>query len=152
MRLPPPKQPRSDDEIARLLVDDPRYWIEHCLYIVDQNQRRVPFLFNGVQVEYYERRSPLDIIVKSRKMGFSSVILAIILHQCVFQQHTRAAVISHDEEATVKLLRRVRDYIEHSAMPIRTKTLSATEISFPDSESWLYIGTAGRRAFGRGGD
>ena len=146
-----PKAP-TDEEIAHKLLTDPRYWIESCLTIVDQYMNRVPFLFNWMQGDFHESQSELDIIVKPRKAGFSSKILAHILWACATQKYYRCAIVSHEEEATARLLMRVKDYIKNSAIGIRTKTLNTSEISFPDTNAYLYIGTAGAKSFGRGDD
>ena len=141
----------ADQEILVKLAD-PRYFIERCLSIVDQSLQRVPYIFNPVQDEFYQERSGLDMIVKSRKQGFSALITAICLHSCLFVPHTRAVIISHEEGATIRLFERVKDYIKHCQLPIRTKKDSETALSFPDTESWFYVGTAGAKSFGRGDD
>lgn len=85
-------------------------------------------------------------------MGFSAGISALWLHACIFQKNQRAVMVSHEDKATVRLLERVRYYIETCEIPIRTKKNSESEISFPDTNSTFWIGTAGTRAFGRGDD
>lgn len=138
--------------VIERLTTDPVYFTESCLSIIDQNQRRVPFILNPVQRLYAEARTERDDITKSRKHGISSLVDAFILHACAFQEFTRAVIISHEEEATKKLLRRVKDFRENSIVRIDVKEDSSTEMFFPATKSWLYIGTAGSKAFGRGDD
>jgi hypothetical protein len=144
--------PQSDDDILLRLRTDPRYFIERCLFIVDKNSNKVPFLWRPHFIKWWANHSNDDFILKARKMGFSAGITAIWLHACIFQQNTRAVIISHEDKATVRLLERVRYYIDTCLVPIRTKKNSESEISFPDTNSTLWIGTAGQRAFGRGDD
>ena len=139
-------------EFAVALAQDPKLWIESCLFIVDKDSMRSPFLMNIVQNDYLQRRSRRDIVLKSRKMGMSTLILAIFLHACVFRKNTRAVIISHDKDATSRLLERLRYMLRNSAYPINVGRETADTITFPDTDSWLYIGTAGSRAFGRGDD
>lgn len=143
--------PTSENEIiARLL--EPQYFIESCLFIVDKNSNKVPFIWRRAFSKWWENHSSDDFIIKSRKMGFSAGITALWLHACVFKKNTRAVIVSHEEGATQRLLDRVRYYISTSLLPIRTKKNSEHEISFPDTNSTFWIGTAGQRAFGRGDD
>lgn len=142
---------QSEDEIIARIVSDPRYWIERSLYIVDQNLQRVPFVFNGPQNAYYDARSETDIILKARKMGFSSSILAVAAHQCAFKPHTRVAIVGHEEAATERMLKRVGYYIENSDIKINAR-IKRNEIFFPDTKGYMIVGTAGATNFGRGDD
>ena len=133
-------------------LKDPKFFCETALFCVNKDSKKVPFIWNKVQNDYYEHRTHDDTILKARKMGFSLQILAIWLHACIFQENTRAVVISHEEQATKRLLERVRYFIATSLIPINTKKNSESEISFPDTSSTFWIGTAGQKAFGRGDD
>lgn len=133
-------------------MQEPRYWIESNLSIVDKDSKRVPFLFNAVQSKYWGQRTRKDVIVKAKKQGFSALTSAEFLHSCVTRPNTHAVIVSHEEGATKRLLRRVKEYIKYSAIPVRVKKDSENELSFPDTDSWYWIGTAGQRAFGRGDD
>lgn len=147
----PPLSP-EDEAILRKVQDDPRYFIERVFSIVDQFSQEVPFLLNPVQIDYYGQRTNRDMILKSRKAGFSSLITAIFLHACVTRAHTRAVVVSHTDEATTKLFRRVHGYLTSSKIPFKKGKDSEHEIVFPDTKSYFYIGTAGSRSFARGDD
>lgn len=136
--------------LSKLL--DPKVFIESCLFIVDKYSNKVPFIFNPLQELWWKEHSNSDIIIKARKMGFSSLIEAIWLHACIFKENTRAVIVSHEEGATKRLLEKVHYYIDTSLVPIKTKKNSEHEISFPETNSTLWIGTAGQRAFGRGDD
>jgi hypothetical protein len=62
-------------------------------------------------------------------------------------------VISHDQESTERLFKRVRYFIQNFKGPIRPEIQgqgSKREITFPKTGSTFYIGTAGSRKFGRG--
>ena len=131
---------------------DPQFFIQTCLSIVNKNSQRVPFILNALQNKWWSEHTALDIIIKARKMGFSAVISAIWLHACIFKQNTRAVMVSHEDESTKRLLERVRYYIDTCKIPIKTQKNSEREISFPDTNSTFWIGTAGQRAFGRGDD
>lgn len=138
------------DILARL--SEPQYFIESCLSIVDKDSKKVAFKWRRAFKKWWDNHTQDDFIVKARKMGFSAGISALWLHECIFTQNARVVMVSHEESATKRLLERVRYYISTCEIPIRTKKNSENEISFPDTNSTFWIGTAGQRAFGRGDD
>ncbi len=140
----------QDAYLAQML--DSQFFIERCLFIVDKDSNKVPFIWRPLFKKWWDNHSNNDFIVKARKMGFSAGIDAIWLHACIFQKNTRAVIVSEEESATRRLLERVRYYIDTCIVPVNTKKNSEHEISFPDTNSTLWIGTAGQRAFGRGDD
>ncbi|MFH2028917.1 MAG: hypothetical protein ABIJ08_07280, partial [Nanoarchaeota archaeon] len=105
-------------------------------------------------VRYDENRTNRDIILKARKEGFSSLILAEYLMDCLQTPNTASVVVSHEEKATQRLLARVRMYIERfydgeNFVKIPLKYNSKSELYFPETNSTFYIGTAGGKSFGR---
>ncbi|MEK6650443.1 MAG: hypothetical protein AABY75_05665 [Bacteroidota bacterium] len=135
---------------AELLLD-PVYFIESVFYILDKDSKQVPFRLNREQRSYLVERTRQDMILKARKMGFSTLIIGLWLHACITQENQRAVIVSHEKESTERLLSRALYMIEHSAVKVNFHRRGDTLI-FPDTGSWLYIGTAGARAFGRGDD
>jgi len=152
----------KDSEVDEYLkkLEDPKFFIESCLSIIDKDSCDVPFIFNSNQNRFYEERSKgtiigksllfLDAILKARKEGFSSVIAAIWLHACLFKKNTKAVIMSEEDGATKRLLERVDYYIKSCTIDITLGTDSKQGYSFPETNSNLWIGTAGQKAFGRG--
>jgi len=69
--------PELEQEVMLKLRTDPIYFIERCLFIVDQDGKNIPFKLNAVQRDFILNRSKNDIVLKSRKQGMSSIILAL---------------------------------------------------------------------------
>ena len=99
------------------------------------------------------------VILKCRQIGISTYIdVARLLVKCLTVPGTRAAIISHEEKATIRLLRKVHLALDDlkarkvkiNGKPVKTQFSSKFEVTFPDLNSYLYIGTAGKRAFSRG--
>lgn len=132
--------------------------IEAGFSIINKQSVQVPFIQNFVQEKLDEVRDKLKregkpvwiLVLKARQEGVSAKVEADWLADCIKYDNLNAVVISHEKESTKRLLRRVHYYIETSKYPITTKIQSEYEISFPKTNSWFYIGTAGARAFGRG--
>ena len=132
--------------------------IETGFSIINKQSIQVPFVQNFIQNRLDEVREKLKregkpvwiLVLKARQEGCSAKVEADWLADCLKEDNLNCVVISHEKESTKRLLRRVHYYIETCKYPITTKIQSEYEISFPKTNSWFYIGTAGARAFGRG--
>lgn len=145
-------EPKDYAEFIQRCKADPVFFIESCLFIVDKDSKKVPFLLNAVQKTYIKNRTNRDIILKSRKMGFSTLLLALALHTCVFNENAKAVVVSHEGESTKRMFKRLKYMIQTSALPIKIGEDSSSSITFPNANSSCWIGTAGAKSFGRGDD
>lgn len=127
--------------------------IEALFPIQDKEGHRVPFKLNPSQKAFDQVRlsSNKNLITKARQKGFSAFILALFAIDCMGQEGTKAVVVSHEGDATQRLLNRVHYYLKHmnGPKPVLGRH-SRNELYFPKTESTFYIGTAGSRAFGRG--
>ncbi len=124
-------------------------------------KRQAPFIANGFQRIIDDSINPETLwhcILKPRQVGISTYVDLRFLAKCLTVNGTRAAIISHEIDATTRLLRKVhlalKDLVDRKVKIngkfVKTKYSSKYEVSFPDMNSWLYIGTAGKRAFSRG--
>ena len=126
--------------------------IETFFRVPDKEGVEVDFKLNSAQRYLDENLTGRDLVPKARQEGVSTYVLARFLAACLTQQNQRCAVISHEVKATQRLLSRVKLFIEKFKGPTpRTGQLSQNAISFPDTGSTFYIGTAGSSTpFGRG--
>jgi hypothetical protein len=125
--------------------------IEALLRIVNKEQEQVDFKLNYAQRIIDNSITGRDLYPKARREGVSMYFLARNLMKCLGVQNTVAVVISHEAEATARMLNRVKYYIDNMKCPAPViKTSNKNEITFPKTNSTFYIGTAGAKAFGRG--
>ncbi len=128
-----------------------RLVMESMFRVVDKDGQDVDFLLNNVQLSLDSNLTGRDIVPKARQEGVSTYFLARGLVKCLGQRNTRAVVISHDTEATQRMLGKVHYFLANLRGPgAQIKTASKNELSFPKTNSHFYIGTAGSRKFGRG--
>jgi hypothetical protein len=120
------------------------------LKIADKRRNTVPFELNDHQLTYFANQTYRDILAKSRQLGFSTGILGDFFTDCLTLPNTNAVVISHDAPTTEKLFQKIHFFIKHYPVHINLSHASKHEITFPDTDSTFYIGTAGARVFGRG--
>jgi len=58
--------------------------------------KEIPFVLNADQKRYLEDRHGLDIVLKARQKGFTTVIQLDMLDDCLFKPNTSAGVIAHN--------------------------------------------------------
>lgn len=150
-KIPKPKTPTK--KRPEYLVNQDQ--IQNHLLIEDKSRKLVKFKLNRVQELYNQNKSYFDIILKARQEGFSSFILALFVVNGLSTPNTRTVIMSHETEATKKLLRRLRLYLERfyvgdEVIDIPLEAASQNEIIIKENNSTFYIGTAGARTFGRG--
>lgn len=126
--------------------------IESMFHIVDKDGVKRPFVLNDAQRRLDENFTGRDLVPKSRQQGVSRYVLARFTAACLGLENETCAVISHEKEATERLLRQCRYYLDHLRGDVKAETdrSSVNVISFPRTNSLLYIGTAGSKKFGRG--
>jgi hypothetical protein len=140
-------------------VEEPALYrkrIEKYFSIVNENSETVPFKLRTPQIKILESLSRRDVILKARQEGITSLILALFTIDFLFIENVRCVVISHEKDATTKLLRKVRFYLDSVKLnypeldAFRLDTENKYELVNKYKNSIFYIGTAGARAFGRG--
>jgi hypothetical protein len=134
--------------------------IEKMFFIVNKDLKAVPFKLNPPQIRILKEidHSSRDIILKARKEGISSLVLAMFAIDFLTVENIRCVVISHEDGATQRLFARAKYFIDSMAktwpgeLPYHLTISSTHEMYNKDKNSYFYIGTAGARAFGRGDD
>lgn len=122
--------------------------IEQQFKIVNKDSKQVPFILNPVQAKFIQTMTGRDLILKARQEGFSSLILALFTLDFLFKPNSRSVCVSHEASATVKLLDKVKHYIEPLGLDLKYN--SRNEMYNDQINSIFYIGTARATAFGRG--
>lgn len=163
-----------------------RRFIETC-FLIDEPQtgKLVPFIFNRVQNKYYDQllkdydiekkgvSSPVrDEILKARREGFSSLVLALFAADDILQKNpTETQVISYKDDATETFRKRYRNYLLSYAardlgytveqvqaniniLEVAAKhflEVDSNDILLKHNKAHFYCGTASARVGGRGG-
>jgi hypothetical protein len=130
--------------------------IEKSFLIVDKEMKTVPFILNPPQTEVLKELGGMDIILKARQEGISSLIAAIFAIDFITIENIRCVIISHEDKATQRLFDRVRFFLDSmqktfpGELPYKLTRSSTHELKNETMNSYYYIGTAGARAFGHG--
>lgn len=130
--------------------------------IVDKDGRRLPLVFNISQQvmvqklsEEYAKKRPLwFIVLKSRQIGASTVIEALISFHCWAFANVENRVVAHDKDSSLALFAKSRLMRESFAekFGIGVPKPLGTELEFPhgNGPSFLDVATAGSTSAGRG--
>jgi len=155
---------------------DYKRFIEDNFAILDyEKQQPVPFRFDrgptkkvqdiyyDILTEEYPRMEGMrEIILKARREGMSSVILAIFTVDFLLRPYSKSICISHRRDATENLFKQVKFYIQsfidkqnakhgtQLTMDDYLKTETKGYIENRLNHAIFYIGTAGSKVGGRG--
>ena len=136
------------------LVSDRRSFIQTFFKIQNKEQLVVPFAFNKAQDYLFENlpHTGRVTILKARQMGFSTMVLALMLARALCVPNTVCVCISYEEDATKRLFRRLKFMYESLPPELqhRVDHNSSYELNFPDLHSNVYIGSAKSFVFGKG--
>lgn len=121
---PPIPQGLSPEEFWDKCQKEREYYFKHCLKIrvkEDGRNKMVPLILNREQkdiltaIEVQEKAGePVRIIIlKSRKVGCSTLIEAIGHHLCQFSEHIIAKCVAHRKESTEDIFEITHRYQEN---------------------------------------
>ena len=133
-------------------------FIEKNFSVIDKYGATVPFILNPIQNKVLDQLTGNDIILKARRHGISTLILAVFAIEFILTENFRAVVVSHETKATQRLLDKVVFFIDSMKrnispdveFPVKLKYASRNELVNELKNSSFYIGTAGSKTFGRG--
>lgn len=127
------------------------FLIQSMFYIPDKDGNKVKFILNPHQLALDESLSGRDIIPKARQLGVSMYILALFAAECLTKENRRCVIVSHQAEATRRLLSRIKYMLNNiDGLKPDLSSSNINEITFKKTNSVLYIGTAGNADFAVG--
>jgi hypothetical protein len=85
----------STTQVTEAQFLDPRWRLSNLYSITDKAGRKVPFRPNAAQLQFLDELHSLNIILKARQLGFTTLCCLIYLDACIFTPNTRAALIAH---------------------------------------------------------
>jgi hypothetical protein len=153
------QKPNPKSEAIVSQMKDSKFFRETMFWIVNLDEQKVPFLQNQAQQKYYKEKTSDDLILKARKLGFSSEIEGDFFYDCLMTENTNAVTMAHTMDDTIVHMNRIKYYRKTMSLKnlerefpveITLDTDKATELYFPLKNSYYWIGTAGATGWGRG--
>ena len=142
--------PLQSEKLQKIAREDPKQIIESMFNIVDKSGKKVPFMFNSPQLQFYENMTPRDDILKARKEGFSSVVLALFATKFLFIPNIVCACVSHTEGDTKRLFDKVKFFLDELPFEVPLTKESSGMLQIGSQNSTFLVGTAGSKTFARG--
>jgi hypothetical protein len=100
-------------------------WRLHNLYyIIDDSGREIRFLPNEMQEDFIKNMWYLNVIVKGRQHGFTTLIDIFILDCCVFTPNLTGGIIAHTLDDVKKIFRRKIKH-PYDRLPDQIKAVTA---------------------------
>lgn len=143
-----------NDCIVKALAGEPRPFMENLLFVASKRNAVVPFRFNRLQNHIHTHRTGRDYTIKFRQGGSSLYQLGKRFTWCACIPNYTAAVVtlgSDQGESRKRLFahaQRFADLLPPEMRPTFEHDTS-TMLHFAETDSRLFIGTAGSREFGR---
>jgi hypothetical protein len=138
----------SPSEVAK----SPVLFAKHFLRIMDKRDKIVPLAHNSMQSHYLANRTPRDLILKARQIGFSTAIQGEMFRYAVTRP-ARTLTLANDDDNTQKLRRMANRFYDHLPTDFRPERAlaNASITTYPVLGSEAMIATAGNKNAGRAG-
>lgn len=141
-----PSQTTVAGQIKQRLTD--RAWRLDNLYRVqDESGRSVHFVRNEAQRAFWAALWPLNIILKARQLGFSTMICLMHLDECLFSPGTSCGIIDITLLDAKKKLEKIKHAYHNSPDWLRSQVPltkeNTEEVSFANGSS-IQVGTSHR--------
>lgn len=135
---------------AREVLQDDELFAQVFLKILDKDKHLIPLTYNQAQRHFSHRHGARNLVLKSRQLGFSTMIQGR-MYRLAVTQPMHGLTLSHSDEATQYLRRIFARFQANMPMQPVMGSQSASLNTFPGVDSEVVIGTAGSRQSGRGG-
>lgn len=127
---------------------DPIWRLHHLYSIVDKNGRKQPFIPNDEQRHFLESYWYLNIILKARQLGFSTLIDLVLLDQALWVPDTKSHIIAQGLDEATEIFRTKVKFPYDNLLPgiqkmFPTKRDTTTQLEF-DNGSLIGVGVSAR--------
>ena len=125
---------------------DPRWRLNNLYKITDEAGNCIDFRLNSAQQQLLNEDHHLNVILKARQRGFTTLIQLIMLDTCVFNSNIRAGTIAHTLGDAEEIFRdKVKFPYEHLPEQLKernpAKIDSARNLTFENNSS-IRVGTS----------
>jgi len=138
----------SNEEVDAFIktIGNKRWRLENWYKIRDKKRNTVNLVFNPLQELYWNERTNRDIILKARKIGFSTQCLIDDLDEAICNKNYTAFIMAHRREDVQKLFQIVHFAYDNMDPEFKPKAdyYNKNELFFRDRNSRIYVGTEAR--------
>lgn len=129
---------------AEFNILDHETYIEEFIWIKGKDKKIVPFFLNPVQKDFMKQKTLRDIVLKARQHGFTTLILADMYCDTIFNEATKTKIVAHDKTAAMELLENLKVMYNHTPPEMRpiVGNDNKYEFEFPELNSKITIGVS----------
>lgn len=137
----------EDVQAIRDKLGDIEWRLDNLYYIQDKLGKHTKFIRNDSQMELWNKKWYLNIILKDRQRGFSTFIAILILDTCLFSTNQSCGIVDITINDAKKKLGKIQYGFDHlpgwlkAEIPLTTE--SKTELAW-DNGCSVYVGTSHR--------
>lgn len=126
-------------------------FIENFISIADKQGNIIPFILTDEQKELVNTMQRENIILKSRQLGISSVVVALSIRACIVKDNTTCLLVSHSQDSTATIFDKLRQQYDSLPEFIKPDTITNNrkELKFVNGSKITCV-TAGTKSIGRG--
>ncbi len=134
----------KDEKLIKQLRD-PKFYLENFCKIKTKERQFVPFILNEAQKDLFNTlifdEAKRVIILKSRQLGFSTVVCGFFYHDTIMNPGTTSVIIGYNREMTTELLEKIKLFYQTTPEELRPTIQynSRHEISFPKINSKIIV-------------
>jgi hypothetical protein len=88
----------APEQMLEERFSDRRWRLNNLYTIKDKAGNAIPFRMNANQEQLLSELWTLNIILKARQMGFTTLIQLVMLDACLFNSNTSAGIVAHNRE------------------------------------------------------
>ena len=99
-------------------------WIESFIKIADKTGTVVPFVATKEQRDFLTNLDQKNVVLKSRQLGLSSIVIAESIREIVTKENCTAALISHNQSSCSAIFEKLKAQFNSLPDWLRPKTLA----------------------------
>lgn len=139
------------EEQLQRVMNNPILFCQNFVKITDNNNELIPFKWNDAQKDFWKNRGRFNIIAKTRQLGFSTMMLGIMLWSAIRLPNSDYLMIADKGENTQNLFQRLKDMYDSLPDEIKIKQKRSNKYELLlENGSRISVQTAGHKELGRG--
>ena len=144
--IDPEQLTHEERKCFRETIGNKLWRIQTFYKIRDKKRQTVNLVLNPLQSLYWRERTNRDIILKARKIGFSTLCLIDDLDETIWNRNYTSFIMAHRREDVQKLFQIVHFAFDSIPPEWKQKTeyYNKNELFFKDRNSRIYVGTEAR--------
>lgn len=134
----------------KIINDSPILWLKNFIKILSPEGILVPFEVNEEQKYFMDYKSKYNIILKSRKLGFTTLSLGLMLHSACTIPNSNYLMLSYDGESVQNIFNILKNMYENIPEKYRAeqRRMNKQEL-FLKNGSRISVKVAGNKELGR---